>query len=94
MNVVKEKSWSVRLVDGYILNSQVRAERCKGCESTTKLIAGNNSDPDLILYGCNGHKCKHILIRTKVSKAEQKTATPPEITVSAIAELQEISRTV
>ncbi len=68
LGFVKEKSWSVRLVDGYVLNGQVRADQCAGCEATTKLVAGNNGDPDLVLFGCNGHKCKHTLIRVDLSQ--------------------------
>jgi hypothetical protein len=67
LGFVKEKSWSVRLTGGYVLNGQVRANHCVGCEATTKLIAGNNSDPDLVLYGCNGHKCRHKLIRVNLN---------------------------
>jgi hypothetical protein len=94
MSLVKEKSWSVRLVKGYVLNSQVRADRCRGCESTTKPVLGNNGDPDLFLYGCSGHKCKHILIRTKVSYADRTEVAIPEISVSDMSELQEIAPTV
>ncbi len=64
----KEKSWSVRLVHGYVQNNQVRSDRCRGCESSTKLIVANNGEPDSQLYGCYGHKCKHILIRIKFSE--------------------------
>ena len=67
--IVKEKSWSVKLVDGYVLDSQVRAERCRGCQATTKLVAGNDSDKDLVLFGCNSQKCRHMLIRMNVAKA-------------------------
>ena len=63
MSFVKVKSWSVKVVDGYILNDQVRSAQCRGCDSATKLVVGNNDDPNLILYGCGGHKCKHTLIR-------------------------------
>jgi hypothetical protein len=63
MSLFKEKSWSVKLVNGYVLDSQVKAERCRGCESTAKPVTGNNSDKDMMLYGCNGHKCRHMLIR-------------------------------
>jgi hypothetical protein len=63
LSFVKVKSWSVKVVDGYILNDQVRSAQCKGCDSAAKLVVGNNDDPNLILYGCGGHKCKHTLIR-------------------------------
>jgi hypothetical protein len=61
--LVKEKSWSVRLVDGYVQNNQITSEQCKGCDCVTKLVVGNNGDNNLVLYGCDGHKCKHTLIR-------------------------------
>ena len=64
-NFAKEKSWSVKLLSGFISNNQVRSDKCKGCASSTQLIVGNNDDPNLALWGCNGHKCKHILIRMK-----------------------------
>jgi hypothetical protein len=69
LSLIKEKSWSVKLENGYVLGSQVKANRCKGCESTAKLVAGNNDNPDLLLYGCHGHRCKHVLIRVKVPDA-------------------------
>jgi hypothetical protein len=73
LGMFKEKSWSVRLVNGYILNNQVKSDLCKGCESATKLIAGNNDDPDLLLFGCAGHRCKHVLIRLKFFEADHST---------------------
>jgi len=60
---VKEKSWSVRLTFGYVLNGQVRSEYCGNCDSKAKLIAGNNDDSNLILYGCDSRRCKHVLMR-------------------------------
>ncbi len=75
LSLFKEKSWSVKLVNGYASNSQVRADRCKGCESTTKFVVGNNNDEDLVLYGCNGHKCKHILIRMNFSELSSAMET-------------------
>ena len=76
LNLPQEKSWSVKLVNGYVLNGQVKGEKCRDCESTPKLVAGNNSDPDLLLYGCYGHRCRHFLIRTKVSEAYPLVSIP------------------
>ena len=74
MSFYKVKSWSVKVVDGYILNNQVRSAQCKGCDSATKLVVGNNDDPNLILYGCGGHKCKHTLIRMDFGAANSWVA--------------------
>lgn len=63
LSVFKEKSWSVRLVDGYILGNQVKGTHCDNCEGMSKLVANNFSNPNMVLFGCNGHKCKHRLIR-------------------------------
>ena len=91
----REKSWSVRLINGYVLDSKVRADQCRDCDSNTKLVVGNNSNPDLLLYGCNGHKCKHILIRLKVPEEDETPLTLPSLNVrSPSAALQEITRTV
>ena len=94
MSFPKEKSWSVKLVDGYVLNSQIRANRCKGCDYTSKLLVSNNGNPDLLLYGCNTHKCRHILIRMKFSEVDQAVLRQPDISVTSAAELQEIVHTV
>ncbi len=59
----KEKSWSVKLTGGYLLNGMVRADLCKGCEASTSIVARNNGNPNLLLFGCNGNKCRHRLIR-------------------------------
>ena len=83
LGFVKEKSWSVRLVNGYVANNQIRSENCKGCESITKLVVGNNGNNDLVLYGCGGHKCKHTLIRMKFGSRNSQSmlaiASPAEI---------------
>jgi hypothetical protein len=62
-NSIKEKSWSVLLVKGYVLNDQVRAERCEDCKSTTEVLIKNYNNPNLLLYGCRDSKCKHRLLR-------------------------------
>jgi hypothetical protein len=70
---VKEKSWSVRLASGYVLNGQVRSEYCGNCESKAKLIAGNNYDSNLILYGCDSKRCRHVLMRVDLGLADPET---------------------
>jgi hypothetical protein len=65
--LVKEKSWSVRLINGYVQNDQITSDQCKGCDSSTQLVVANNGNPNLVLYGCGGHKCKHRLIRMNFS---------------------------
>ncbi len=69
---VKEKSWSVKLIKGYILNNQVRNNYCGTCKSTSRPVAGNYNDPNIVLFGCNDRKCKHILMRMKIgSEADE-----------------------
>ncbi|MCW4019314.1 MAG: hypothetical protein NWF00_11660 [Candidatus Bathyarchaeota archaeon] len=94
MSLTKPKSWSVNLVNGYLLNGEVRADHCKGCDGKTKLLIGNNGDPDLFLYGCNTHKCKHVLIRLKFDEALQYVSVPMSVTETTVAVFQEVSDTV
>ena len=81
MGFVKDKSWSVRLVNGYVTNNQIRSDHCRGCENITKLVAGNNGNNDLVLYGCGGHKCRHTLIRMKfgAENTESLIAISPQV---------------
>jgi len=65
LSLLKEKSWSIRLIDGYISGNQVRSKSCGNCESVSRLVANNYGDPNMVLYGCTGHKCKNKLIRLK-----------------------------
>jgi|GEM_PF-1928248 len=60
---IKEKSWSVLLIKGYVMNNQVRAERCENCRSTTEVLTANQGNPNLLLYGCKDSKCKHRMLR-------------------------------
>jgi len=60
---IKEKSWSVLLIKGYVCNDQVRAKRCENCKSTTEALTTNHHNPNLLLYGCRDSKCKHRLLR-------------------------------
>lgn len=69
MYSIKEKSWSVRLSSGYVLNGQVRSNYCGTCDSKAKLIAGNDDDSNLVLYGCDAKKCRHVLMRVNLSPA-------------------------
>ena len=63
LGTIKEKSWSVMLVRGYILNDQVRAKRCENCKSISEVLTTNYNNPNLLLYGCKDSKCKHRLMR-------------------------------
>ncbi len=83
MSIYKEKSWSVKLVEGHVSGDQVRSERCKGCDRTPNLIIGNNDEVNLLLYGCGGHKCKHNLIRIDLNRENK---TEPLMIVASTAE--------
>jgi hypothetical protein len=61
----KEKSWSLKVIDGHVANNRVRAEQCVDCKSNCELVSYNRNNPNLVLYGCKGHKCKHTVIRLK-----------------------------
>jgi len=84
---VKEKSWSVRLVEGYVLNDQVRADRCLNCKSIAEALATSPNNPNLLLYGCKDSKCKHRLLRLDLTRDLPKkcmlkgevTSNPAEI---------------
>jgi hypothetical protein len=66
----REKSWSVKLVEGFILKKQVRAEHCTNCEGTCDLIERHRGNPNLVLFGCEHSKCQHRLIRLQFRTAE------------------------
>lgn len=68
LSIHKEKSWSVKLVEGSVLGDQVRAEQCKGCDRTPQLVIGNNDESNMLLYGCVSQKCRHSLIRVDLSR--------------------------
>ena len=59
----KEKSWSVLLIKGYILNDHVRAERCLNCKLEPELLVASCNNPNVLLYGCSSSKCKQRLLR-------------------------------
>jgi len=59
----KEKSWSILLVRGYVLDDQVRALQCENCKSITHVLTANFGNPNLILFGCTEAKCRHRLLR-------------------------------
>ena len=65
-NFVKKNSGSVILVEGFLLNNRVRTEHCKDCVSSAKVIVGNLSNPNLVLFGCNSQKCRQNLIRLEI----------------------------
>ena len=60
---VKEKSWKVLLMKGYVSNDQVKAEQCENCKSISQALTTNFSNPNLFLYGCKDSKCRHRLLR-------------------------------
>jgi hypothetical protein len=70
----KLKSWSVFLVEGYLINEQVRALRCEDCKSNTEILASNYHNPNLLLYGCRESKCKHHLLRLDLTDEISKAA--------------------
>jgi hypothetical protein len=79
---IKEKSWSVLLLDGYVLKDEVRADRCLNCKSTAEVLALNPSNPNLLLYGCKDTKCKHRLLRIDV---KNEIARQTQVKTGAIA---------
>jgi hypothetical protein len=62
---LKEKSWSVKLMEGSALDSDghVRTRFCEDCKSNTELIAINTANPRLVLLGCSDRKCQHRLVK-------------------------------
>ncbi len=66
----KEKSWSVKLVDGFVSADQVRAEHCTDCEGTCGVVVRHRGNPNLVLFGCERSKCQHKLIRLQFRNAE------------------------
>jgi hypothetical protein len=67
---VKEKSWSVKLFDGRIMNGRVLSGHCENCAGTSQVVAHNFGDADLVLFGCNNRRCKHTLIRMRIGPEE------------------------
>ncbi|HKM59248.1 MAG TPA: hypothetical protein VJY36_00085 [Candidatus Bathyarchaeia archaeon] len=71
----KEKPWSVLLLQGYVLDDQVRAPQCTNCKSNAHPLTVNYGNPNLCLYGCQDTKCKHRLLRFDFSATSSfKTA--------------------
>ncbi|MCW3999359.1 MAG: hypothetical protein NWE93_03880 [Candidatus Bathyarchaeota archaeon] len=68
LSTIKEKSWSVLLEEGFMLNGQVRGQRCFNCKSAAEILALNQSNPNLLLYGCKDTKCKHRFLRLDMEK--------------------------
>ncbi len=67
----KEKSWSVRLVDGFVSENQVKARQCVGCPSASSLVVLHCGDPNVVLYGCGGSKCQHRLIKVRFEASSE-----------------------
>ena len=70
MDFAKKKSWSIKLVPGHILNGKVKGEQCTDCNYASRLIAENKGNPELLLFSCDGPKCKNLLIRLNLNSAE------------------------
>jgi len=64
---VKEKPWSIRIVQGQLVNGKVKIEQCAECKHSCELITFGCGNANSILYGCTGNKCKHVLIHVKFS---------------------------
>jgi len=67
--LVKEKSWSVRIVKGQLLDGKVRAKQCSQCKRSCNLVVIGSGHSNSILYGCTEGKCKHVLIHVETSSA-------------------------
>jgi hypothetical protein len=61
--LLKEKSWSIKLVPGFIFQEQERGGHCSDCTGTASIVAYNLGNPNMVLFGCNGSKCQHKLIK-------------------------------
>ena len=66
----KEKSWSVKLVDGFVSGSHVKATLCTGCPGASSLVVLKCGNPNMVLYGCEGSKCRHRLIKVQFRNAQ------------------------
>lgn len=84
-----EKSWVVRLTEGFLAGDQVRSLQCNGCGLKTVPILANNADGGLFLFGCPNRKCRHMLIRFKFPP-EPRLALPvaadPSVSFHVLAE--------
>jgi hypothetical protein len=67
--VIKEKSWSVRIVEGQLLEGKIRAKQYSQCKHSYDLVAIGCGKSNSILYGCVESKCKHVLIHVEASSA-------------------------
>jgi hypothetical protein len=63
--LTKEKSWSVRIVEGQLLDGKVRAKQCSQCKHSGNLVAIGRGNSNSTLYGCAENKCRHVLIYVK-----------------------------
>jgi len=69
---IKEKSWSVRIVEGELLDGKVRAKQCSQCKHSSDLVVIGHGNSNSILYGCTGNKCRHVLIHVEPSSASNQ----------------------
>jgi hypothetical protein len=63
--LIKEKSWSVRIVEGQLLDGKVRATQCSECKRSCELVTVGCGNSNSMLYGCTENKCRHVLIHFK-----------------------------
>ena len=70
--LTQKKTISVKLFDGFHINNRVRTSLCKDCDSNARLIAGNLANPNLVLFGCDGQKCRQRLIRLNLNSEENR----------------------
>jgi hypothetical protein len=63
--LIKEKSLSVRIVEGQLLDGKVRAIQCTECKHSCELVTVGCGNSNSMLYGCTGNKCRHLLIHVK-----------------------------
>jgi hypothetical protein len=76
---IKEKSWSSRVIEGYIFQGKVRAQQCAECKSSCELVTLGVGDSNSILCGCAKDKCKHILIHMKFPSDFRNDATSDSV---------------
>jgi hypothetical protein len=66
---IKEKSWSVRIVEGELQDGKIRTKHCSQCKRSCDLVAIGRGNANSILYGCTVSKCRHVLIHVDSSSA-------------------------
>jgi len=70
--LIKEKSWSVRIVEGHLQEGKIRAKQCSQCKHSCDLVAIGRGNSNSLLYGCAESKCRHVLIHVEPSSASNQ----------------------